>query len=81
MSDRVVWSAMGTIFVLLSTATAMGAVSLGTYQKSSVSYMVSGPYLAYNPFFGVLALLLALAGGYFFYESGKSSRTLTARAN
>jgi len=64
---------VGVFFILLSVGTAMGSVSLGTYKRSVQGGYVSGSYLVYNSTFQALALLLALAGGYFSYQSGKSA--------
>jgi len=73
MSDRTAALAVGVFFILLSIGTAMGSVSLGTYERTTQSGYVQGSYLVYNSLFQALALLLALAGGYFFYQSGKSA--------
>ncbi len=81
MSDRDSALAVGVFLVLLSLGTAIGAVSLGTFQRITAGGSASGSYLVYNPFFEALSLLLALGGGYFFYQSGKSVGVLTPRAN
>ncbi len=80
MSERNTALAVGIFLILLSLGTAMGAVSLGTYQRTTTGGAVSGSYLVYNSFFEALSLLLALAGGYFLYESGKSAVALTPSA-
>lgn len=73
MSDRGAYLVTGIFFVLLSLATAMGSVSLGTVNKVVGGSTVSGSYLVYNAFLEGLALVLAVVGSYFVYRSGKSA--------
>ena len=74
MSDRTASLVVGGFLLLLSVGTAMGAVSLGSFLSSSASGYAEGSYLVYNSVFEILSFLLALAGAYFFYESGKAAR-------
>jgi hypothetical protein len=80
MSDRAASLIAGGFLPLLSLGIVMGAVSLGTHRSPSAGGYARGSYLVYNFAFETSALLLAMAGAYFFYESGKSVCALQSRS-
>ena len=58
---------VGGIFLLFAIATAMGAVSYGTFNTPN-SF---GAFRVVNGWFELLAVVLAGMGGYFLYRGGK----------
>jgi len=73
------------VLILFAIWTALGAVSLGTYQIPINQGGANSPYLVYNPYVELLSIFLASSGGFLLYLTGtknaekpiKSARTNT----
>jgi hypothetical protein len=63
----------GFYFIAMGIVSAMGSVSLGTYQITTSSVYGSGSYLVYNSFYVLLAIFFAGCGGGLLYLTGKES--------